>query len=134
MPARTATKAKKAKQRKAHTSIGVADERTVRSASAIGHALAWGKKKDQFRARELDVTIEVPASGTVAGDMQAFVEIRAYGHSSGPIDVEQREWNFDAELGDLPLLAMALQEALRIGIEQGSFPDPHGKAFTEFGR
>jgi hypothetical protein len=40
--------------------------------------------------------------------------------------VSQRRFTLEAEIGDLPLLVLALQEAIRIGVEHGAFPEIRG--------
>jgi hypothetical protein len=121
-----------------HTSIGVADQRTTRSASAIAHAFAWGSAEGEFRARELDLTIEVGTDGnlgggeSITGATLATVTFTAHGQDQGVSFKEEEKVTFNTELGNLPLFIMALQDALRLGIERGSFPDPHGVALTDF--
>jgi hypothetical protein len=110
-----------AKQHKPHTDIGVADQFTSRSAQAIAHRIVRGVD-EEFSVTELQVTVEAmygnPDKWGVTPETVAFVKGTV--HSSG--ESESREFAIQhLQLGDLPLLVLALQEAIRLGDEQGSF-------------
>lgn len=120
MSARTAVAKKR---RDPHTSIGVADQFTSRSAQAIASHTWWGETEGEFTSREMQVTVEVtygdPEKWGMTPEKVAFVSGTV--HSTGPS--ESREFNIQhLQLGDLPLLVLALHEAIRLGAEHGSFP------------
>lgn len=115
----------------AHRDVSVADQRTERTATAIAADSAWGEKENDYKTRQLEVTIH--AEHGVEQDSEVFVRCRATDFAAGDYarengNIQHREFNIEARLGDLPLLVLALEEAVRIGVEQRTFPEIRGEA------
>lgn len=111
--------------------VSVEDQRVERIAVATAVS-DWRGPGEEWAVREAEVTIETMWWGSGSeerptSESPAFVTIKCL--TSGfnlPIPYERREHaisNEDLQLGDLPLLVLALQDAIRVGIEQGSLPD-----------
>lgn len=117
---------KKRKWRGPGRYVSVADQRTARTATAIASEMVLGKTENDWRNRELDLTIEVGHG--VDRDTEVFVRVGVTDCFTGRGDknVVRRDFNISTQLADLPLLAMALEEAIRIGVEQGTFLEIRG--------
>lgn len=92
----------------------------VATATAHGATFTPGGSFRQFRSREVELSIEAEFNDTETSTV--VVKGRALGYSEGRLS----ERAFDIQqlqLGDLPLLVLALQEAIRIGVEEGAFPE-----------
>ena len=123
------------KKKQARTDLTVRDQRTERSAVATAVSEVRGARGKWFM-RSAEVAIETewwtPTEGSHATpNSPAFVTIQCHTNGTDLPPGEAREvhiCNEDVELGDLPLIVLALQEAIRIGVEQGCLPDLSGGA------
>jgi hypothetical protein len=113
----------------AHRDVSVADQRTERTATAIASDSTWGEKENDYKTRQLEVTIY--AEHGVDQDSEVLVKcettdfaIGEYASENG--NIQKREFDIETQLGDLPLLVLALEEAIRIGVKQGAFPEIRG--------
>ena len=111
--------------------VSVTDQRTERIASAIADEMTIGEREADARGRKLEVTIH--ADHGVNENSPVLVEIDMtdfasgqYARSSGFGSIRFRKHTLDVQLGDLPLLVLSLTEAIRIGVEQGAFPEIRG--------
>lgn len=125
MSARPATSA----NRKWHArrEVIVENQSTERTATAMASDYMFGETEGESHVRDVTVTIH-SSHGDNAGS-GIFVEVEAGGTGSG---FPTRHFTIGdhstagCQLGDLPLLVLALQEAIRIGVEQGAFPEIRG--------
>jgi hypothetical protein len=124
----TATK----KKWRAHREVTIADQRTERTATALASDSAWSKEEGEFQVRELTATIHAEHGDDA--DSGTFVEFEVADLVTGKAGrSSHRRFTIGdtspqgVQLGDLPLLVLALQEAIRIGVEQAAFPEIRGE-------
>ena len=123
MPARTAAR-KQSKARKwlgPRHEITVADPMTIRTARAIATDYVWKKSQDDYRMRQLEATIEVEYAGSsVDQNTEVYLNVKVSEYRG---QTERELTISELQLGDLPLLVLALQEAIRVGVERGTLPE-----------
>jgi hypothetical protein len=109
--------------------VSVQDQHTERTAGASASDMIVLETENDFRNRDVQVTIR--ASYGDSPDSSTYVECTATDAFTrrGPNNIVRRKTTIEQlHLGDLPLLVLALEEAIRIGVEQGTFPEIRGGA------
>ena len=100
------------------------DTRSTRTTAARVSRLE--RTASAFVVSEADISIEASferQSGGIQPDSEVFVECTL---SSSAGEINRRIVIRDARLSDLPLIALGLQGALKVGVAEGSFPKLSG--------